>query len=677
MRFEPILFSDGTENFRIPMEPNPNEEVTLRLRANQKQVRVAYLVANEERIKMTLAHQDDYFDYFETKLLLSEKRVNYYFEAKTEEECLYCDAKGVTDNPKELIPFFIKPGFKTPDWAKGAIFYQIFVDRFCNGDPTNDVKDREYIYINEPVKQVKDWDKYPDCVGMREFYGGDLQGIMDKLDYLQELGVDVLYLNPIFVSPSNHKYDTQDYDYIDPHFGAIVKEEGSCVSLEATDNKEATLYASRVTDKENLEASNQLFIKLVKELHKRGMRIILDGVFNHCGSFHKWLDREKLYIRNKEYQKGAYLDKNSPYRNYFNFKQEGASKEGDSYEGWWDYETLPKLNYEGSKELFEDILRIAKKWVSPPYNVDGWRLDVAADLGHSEEYNHYFYYEFRKAVKEANKDAIILAEHYGNPESWLRGEEWDTVMNYDAFMEPVTWFLTGMNKHSDEYSEEAYGDFKKFVHDMNENMASFNTQSLQMAMNELSNHDHSRFLTRTNHTVGRVAQKGTKAAEENINKGLFRAAVIMQMTWPGAPTLYYGDEAGICGWTDPDNRRTYPWGKEDKELLSFHKDVIRLHKESEALNKGSLLFLAGENHAISYGRMFGEEKVVVAINCGSEEMKLEVPTWQLGITDEDSLVQQLEATEVGYQLEEKEFKSTDGKLVITLVPFASVILLKK
>ena len=673
MKYEPVLFSDGTENFRIPIEPKQNERVRLRLRANRNQVKVAYLIVNHKRIEMQCVYMDHYFEYFEAEILLLKKRVEYYFEAIMEEESLYCDAKGVTNRKEEITPFFIHPGFETPDWAKGAVFYQIYVDRFCNGDRENDVLDNEYVYINEPVKKVEDWDKYPDKIGMREFYGGDLQGIIDNLDYLQELGVEVLYLNPIFVSPSNHKYDTQDYDYVDPHFGVIVKEEGACVKKDATDNKEASLYASRVTDKVNLEASNQLFIKLVEELHRRGMRIVLDGVFNHCGSFHKWLDREELYAKNKDYQTGAYLDKESPYRNYFKFDEE-CSDENSSYEGWWGYDTLPKLNYEGSTELFEDILRIARKWVSPPYNVDGWRLDVAADLGHSEEYNHYFYREFRKAVKEANPKAIILAEHYGKPESWLRGEEWDTVMNYDAFMEPVTWFLTGMSKHSDVYNEDSYGDFKKFVHDMNENMAHFNTQSLQVAMNELSNHDHSRFMTRTNHTVGRVAEKGTKVAEENINKGLFRAAVVMQMTWPGAPTLYYGDEAGVCGWTDPDNRRTYPWGKEDKELIAFHKDVIKLHKDSLALKRGSLLFLAGDKNVISYGRMFGEEKTVVAINCGNQEKTIEIPTWQLGIMDKDVLVQQMEATQVGYHLEKKELNSVDGKIMLTIAPFTSIIL---
>lgn len=172
--------------------------------------------------------------------------------------------------------------------------YQIFTDRFYNGDKSNDVETNEY-YIGGYSRKVTDWYKYPDAMGVREFYGGDLKGVMEKLDYLQELGVEVLYFNPLFVSPSNHKYDIQDYDYIDPHYGVIVEDGGEVLPEGETQNRKATKYQKRVTDLRNLEASNQLFIELVEELHRRGMKIILDGVFNHCGSFNKWMDRERIY----------------------------------------------------------------------------------------------------------------------------------------------------------------------------------------------------------------------------------------------------------------------------------------------------------------------------------------------------------------------------------------------
>ena len=198
--------------------------------------------------------------------------------------------------------------------------YQIFVDRFYNGDTQNDVQTGEYTYIGEHTERILNWAKPPATMGVREFYGGDLQGIMEKLDYLQDLGVEVLYLNPIFVSPSNHKYDCQDYDYVDPHYGVIVQDGEGLLMPGDKDNSHATKYIKRVTDKKNLEASNKFFARLVEELHRRGMKIILDGVFNHCGSFNKWMDRERIYEGQEGYAPGAYVSADSPYRNFFDFK---------------------------------------------------------------------------------------------------------------------------------------------------------------------------------------------------------------------------------------------------------------------------------------------------------------------------------------------------------------------
>ena len=257
---------------------------------------------------------------------------------------------------------------------------------------------------------MKDWNKLPAVrMGIREFYGGDLQGVLDKLDYLQELGVEVIYFNPLFVSPSNHKYDIQDYDYIDPHFGKIVKNDGELMKDWETENKYASRYITRVTDKANLEASNQLFIRLVEELHRRGMRVILDGVFNHCGSFNKWMDRERIYENQEGYEPGAYVSQDSPYRSFFKFHNEHEWPYNSFYDGWWGHDTLPKLNYESSPKLEEYILHIAAKWVSPPFNVDGWRLDVAADLGQSQEYNH----EFLEKIPEGGQRGKPGCDYFG------------------------------------------------------------------------------------------------------------------------------------------------------------------------------------------------------------------------------------------------------------------------
>lgn len=385
---------------------------------------------------------------------MGETQFRYYFEVVTGRATVYFNQLGAMTELNQDYDFAINPGFKTPGWVKGAVIYQIYVDRFYNGDKSNDVVDHEYNYIGEHVNRVENWDKYPATMGVREFYGGDLEGVIQKFDYLQDLGIQCIYFNPLFVSPSNHKYDIQDYDYIDPHFGKIVEDGGDVLPEGVWDNSKATKYIKRVTSLANLEASNELFAHLVDEAHKRGIKVIIDGVFNHCGSFNKWLDRERIYENSNDFEKGAYVSADSPYKDFFQFNDMGAWPYNGTYNGWWGHDTLPKLNYEGSKKLEEYILNIGRKWVSPPYNVDGWRLDVAADLGFSAEYNHEFWRKFRNAVKEANPDAVILAEHYGDPYSWLQGDQWDTIMNYDAFMEPLTWFLTGMEKHSDSFKQE-------------------------------------------------------------------------------------------------------------------------------------------------------------------------------------------------------------------------------
>lgn len=660
------LFSDGTSDYRIPPEPKAGEHVKLRFRTAADNVDLVVLCHEDERIEMQIADRESDFDYYEAEVQVGNEPYKYHFEIVSGMlRCSY-DRAGVAREYRPQYEFCIIPGFSTPEWSKGAVMYQIFTDRFYNGDKSNDVKSGEYYYINRQTKQVENWDKCPEDFDVANFYGGDLQGVLDKMDYLEELGVEVIYFNPLFVSASSHKYDTQDYDYIDPHFGVIVEDGGEPLPEWCNDNSQASLYKARVTNKKNLEASNELFIKLVEEAHSRGMRVILDGVFNHCGSFNKWLDREKIYDDAADFEPGAFATKDSPYHSYFHFQNDDAFPNNVTYEGWWGHNTLPKLNYEESPELEAYVLGVAKKWVSPPYNADGWRLDVAADLGYSNEYNHIFWENFRKAVKSANPQALILAEHYGDPGEWLQGDEWDSVMNYDAFMEPLTWFLTGMEKHSDERRTDLWGNADNFVNTMNHFMASMLTPSLQVAMNELSNHDHSRFLTRTNHIVGRVAQLGSKAAEEGINLAVMREAVAVQMTWVGAPTVYYGDEAGVCGFTDPDSRRTYPWGRENRELVEFHKEMIRIHKREKPLRTGSLKMLSWSSNVLAYARFQEGEQIIVVLNNSKELKEVTIPVWQAEVPMKGKMERLMYSWEKSYTTERDIYLVEDGETVVNM-----------
>ena len=673
---EQALFCDGTGGYVIPPEPKCNQTVTLRFRTAKDDVQRVRLITGVGGYEMEKAETKGEFDYYTIDWKLNEEAFSYCFEIWDGETVCYYNQCGTAGEIVEFYNFVIVPGFSTPDWAKGAVMYQIYTDRFYNGDPSNDVETNEYYYIGGYSSRVKDWGKYPATMGVREFYGGDLRGVMEKLDYLQDLGVEVLYFNPLFVSPSNHKYDIQDCDHIDPHYGVIVADGGEVLPEGETDNAKATKYQKRTTDIRNLEASNQLFIEFVEELHRRGMKIILDGVFNHCGSFNKWMDRERIYEDQEGYEPGAFVSPDSPFRSYFRFFRENAEDwpYNVHYDGWWGHDTLPKLNYEDSVKLENYILYIGRKWVSPPYNVDGWRLDVAADLGRSNDYNHEFWKKFRIAVKDANPNAIILAEHYGDPGSWLQGDEWDTVMNYDAFMEPFTWFLTGMEKHSDEMRMELLGNGDNLVGAITHHMSNMLTPSLQTAMNELSNHDHSRFLTRTNHMVGRVETLGSKAAEEYVNPAVMREAVAIQMTWVGAPTIYYGDEAGVCGFTDPDNRRTYPWGKEDQELLGFHKEMIRIHKEHPSLRTGSLNILAWKENIFSFARFNQEEQIVVIINNRSELAEVTVPVWRAEVPVKGRMKRLMYSYEDGYTTAYEEYLVQDGEVVVNMGAYSALII---
>jgi len=698
------LFSDETFSYRTPEEPKVGDTVTIRFRTKRDNVKTVTIVSGDLRHEMRLSTQNKEYDYYTTDVKVQDQTFRYYFEIKGSEiagtSCndstmngndgtingndstmndnsvtlCYFNKLGATDDIQEEFSFSIIPGFSTPDWAKGAVMYQIYPDRFFNGDKDNDVLSGEYFYIDDKVIHQEDWYAYPNTRDINNFYGGDLQGIIDKLDYLQWLGVEVLYLNPIFVSPSNHKYDIQDYDYVDPHLGKIVKDDGELLAKDDAVNANGSRYINRVTDHANLEASNEVFIRLSEEVHNRGMKIILDGVFNHCGSFNKWFDRECIYENQEGYEPGAYVSADSPYRSFFQFSNEDWPY-NKSYTRWWGHNTLPKLNYEESDRLEQYILKVAAKWVSPPFNVDGWRLDVAADLGKSLEYNHQFWKKFRKTVKDANASAIILAEHYGDARDWLAGDEWDTVMNYDAFMEPISWFLTGMQKHSDEFREDMLGNAKEFFATMKRGMNMFTGGSLAMAMNQLDNHDHSRFLTRTNHHVGRVEISGPHAAEVDVDVATLREAVVMQMTWPGAPTLYYGDEAGVCGFTDPDNRRTYPWGCENRELLNFYQAIISVHKEYEVFRRGSFKELYAAWNVLAYGRFTDKEQAVIVVNNSWADAHLEIPVWPVGISQNtDTIMRQIFYTSKDQEPVAERFTATSGVLDITIKSKGAMIL---
>ncbi len=643
------LFADETAFYRFPVSFCPGTEVTFRFRTAEGNADRVLLFGRTVRFELKKAFTRNGFDYYEAKYTADKRRFSYAFVVFSGTDRCFFNKLGATS--EEYITddymFDFDPDFHTPEWAYGAVMYQIFPDRFRRGNRESAVRSGEYRYLGAPVEGVEDWFSPVHDLDVRRFYGGDLVGVREKLPYLRQLGVEVLYLNPIFLSPSNHRYDAQDYDYIDPHLtGCASGHEGN----KCENGRWSEHYRHVTTDRETLEKSNAWFADFVKEVHSFGMRIILDGVFNHCGSFHKWMDRERIYEDTKGFETGAYISESSPYHDYFYFTPEGEWPYNSKYLGWWNNPTLPKLNYESSDAVKKEILRIAAKWVSPPYSCDGWRLDVAADLGPGKRYNHEFWREFRRVVRAANPEAILIAEHYGNPREWLRGDQWDTVMNYDAFMEPVSYFLTGMEKHSDRYDPVLYANGQEFFYLLREKMSRLPGQSLLSAMNELSNHDHSRFLTRTNHRVGRLQSVGARAADEGISYATFREGAVMLFTLPGAPTIYYGDETGVTGWTDPDSRRPYPWGQEKWDIISFHRDLIRMHQSLSFLRTGSFREITEDYGLVVYGRFDESGSALIVINHSEKSRKLRVPVRAIEMPEEAVIYRIMETNDAGYNI---------------------------
>jgi len=429
--------------------------------------------------------------------------------------------------------------FKSPDWVQDTIFYQIFPDRFNNGNLSNS------------SKKVCKWGDKP----VRDnFFSGDLEGIIRKLPYLGELGVNALYLNPIFKSPSNHKYNTTDYYKIDPSFG----------------------------DKNTLK-------RLVEELHRRKMRIILDGVFNHCGDTF-WAFQDVMEKGSKSKNKDWFIIKNYPIVKY----------PEPNYRCWMGVSSMPEFNTD-NPEVREYLLKVVKYWIKEA-NIDGWRLDTVEYMDPS------FVKQIREAAKEIKKDAYVMGEVMGVATSWFKSKSLDAVMNYKLRDLLIDFFIKEAI-NAVEFNQQLYSFRQTYSDSINYFM-----------FNLLDSHDVPRFLT---------------LCGGNVKK--MKLAVVFLMTYIGAPVIYYGDEVGMMGGEDPDCRRTMIWNKNQQniDLLNFYKKIIKLRKESLALRRGNFKCLYQQGGLHCFSRQLNEEKIIVALNNSvkNEEIDFSLP----GIKDRNSL----------------------------------------
>ena len=465
--------------------------------------------------------------------------------------------------------------FTTPDWLKGGLIYQIFPDRFYNsGSEKTGVPTDRYI--------CNDWNKIPEhrqnngpCSLGNDYYGGDLKGIEQKLPYLKELGVSCIYLNPIFEAHSNHRYNTANYEKIDMLLG----------------------------DENDL-------ISLCKAGEKLGIKIILDGVFSHTGDDSIYFNRTARYGDG-----GAYRDYNSPYREWFKFYDYP-----NGYDAWWGVKTLPETNEDN--DSFTDYITgengVLRKYLR--LGIGGWRLDVADELPDK------FLDKLRAAVKSENSDAYILGEvwedasnkiSYGARRKFLRGSQLDSVMNY-PFANAIIDFI----KHG------GGNTLSETVHTVLENYPKCAVDTL---MNHLGTHDTARVLTmlgKSDNFIGnRDWQATQKLSPNEYEQGVKRlkAAAVIQYTLPGIPSLYYGDEAGLEGYGDPFCRACYPWGRENQELLQFYKQLGQVRKNCAAFADGDFYTILATNSAIAYTRKNKNEMVFVAVNRGSDAVKINLP----------------------------------------------------
>lgn len=461
-----------------------------------------------------------------------------------------------------------KSSYKTPDFAKGNIIYHIFVDRFNRADG---VKTKRKYRLHESFSESPEVVSADGKYYADDFFGGNFNGIREKLDYLEELGVGIIYLSPIFKAYSNHRYDTGDYLKVDELLG-----------------------------------TEDDFKRLLDAAHEKGMKVILDGVFNHSGADSLYFNKFGTYD-----SLGAYQSKSSPYYDWYYFK-----KFPDEYACWWGCDNVPDLNKSNKdyRALVFGKNGVVEKWQK--LGADGWRLDVVDELPID------FVNLLIKKIKSVNKDALVIGEvwedattkvSYGELRPYLLGDQLDGTMNY-PFMNAIIAYVRD-------------GDEKFFKDTVQSILENYPKETVYCLMNSLGTHDTVRIINALSdvraHGWSKTHKLGYKLPDseyEKAKKKLYLASVL-QFTLPGIPSIFYGDEAGLQGFDDPINRRPYPWGSEDKEILAHYKKLGRIRRENRAVFSGGFN-MRDENGLVAYERASGDDEILIAVNAGADDTTL-------------------------------------------------------
>lgn len=620
------IYTDGTKYFVSNPLPRKGEEVTISIRMldgapikgvilRTKLNGIEHLLPMEKyKIKNNLA-------YYKTSVKVYEDVLHYHFYIPTENIVYYYTQKEITTYiPDETYDFKILVDYKQPSWVKESVFYQIFPDRFCNGNKELDIKSGEYTFDGHETIHVDNWDKAPGPYNENfclDFYGGDLVGVKNKIPYLKELGVNAIYLNPIFYGATVHKYDCLDYFKVDPHLGG-----------------------------------DEALAELTDELHKNNMKIILDVSINHTGIANKWFNKEGVFF---DKSIGAYNNKDSKERKYYFFK------DNNEYKAWFDVETLPTLNYT-SKELREIIYEsedsLVKKWLKPPYNIDGWRFDVADTMARNNELqlHHEVWPGINKSVKEVNENAYILAEDWSDCSEFLKGNEWDSPMNYYGSAKPIREFLgeTDLSSMKSELLQNI--KYKPTAKDLSsrimEHLSKLPTVIQENQFNLLDSHDVPRLHN-----------------NKNISFEEYRGAVIMIFTLIGCTSVYYGDEVGLDGRRNDMEGCRYPmnWNVDldNSPYYNLYSKLANIKRNNKAFTEGGFKIISNDDYVFSYARFTEDTLWIMVISNDNKERKIEIPINIFG-KDKFNKLEDEFGKKLNYEMEE-------GKVILKVLPNTSYI----
>lgn len=581
MNWEKSIHSELNEIFVSNPYPKMDEEVKIRLcfleNSGIKNVILRAIINGEEtHIDMKYLKKEKNLVYYESEINMNQKYINYHFIIKKDNDYTYYTRRGTyTYPPTEDHDFTLIADFENPSWVPSSVFYQIFPDRFNNGDPSLSVKTDEYEFDGHKTIAM-DWNEEPleykdgHCI---DFFGGDLKGVEDKIDYFKELGVNAIYLNPIFEAKTHHRYDCTDYFHVEKHLGG-----------------------------------DEALASLTDAMHKNNMKVMVDVSINHTGNNHVWF---KKGLENKE----------SIERDYYYFNDD------NSYRGWYNLHTLPQLNYKSEKLreiIYKDENSLVKHYLKKPFNIDAWRFDVGCHTGRADrdQISNEVWKEIRDSIKATKKEAYIIGEHWEDNISYLTGDQWDGAMNYFACGIPLRSFAGLVHRRLSRL-EGKEGMVKPCTGiDLGEQImqhyARLPNQLAFLQFNLIDSHDIFRFHTH----------------EKAYNFELYRGIISLMYMLPGCPNIYYGDEVGVGGHLNSDEGLRYPmvWDREKWNMKHFelYKKLSQMKQNEEALHYGNYKVLYADEDTFVFAR-YNKEDCFLSILGRNDNKIVEVETGIIAI----------------------------------------------